>query len=78
MAKQRGNVVTHGLSGKIGGLLVFRQRAGQTIESGRTRRCAPTWPPFIATTDARLVLNTIHRIHKITGLRDALIGGTIL
>jgi hypothetical protein len=34
MAKQRGNVVTHGLSGKIGGLLVFRQRAGQTIVSG--------------------------------------------
>ncbi|MDR3268477.1 MAG: hypothetical protein LBT83_05370 [Tannerella sp.] len=34
MAKQKGNVVTHGLSGKIGGLLVFRQRAGQTIVSG--------------------------------------------
>jgi hypothetical protein len=31
MAKQKGNVVTHGLSGKIGDLLVFRQRAGKTV-----------------------------------------------
>ena len=31
MAKQTNNVVTHGLSGKIGNLLVFRQRAGQTV-----------------------------------------------
>jgi hypothetical protein len=33
MAKQKGNVVTHGLSGKVGDLLVFRQRDGQTIVS---------------------------------------------
>jgi hypothetical protein len=33
MAKQKGNVVTHGLSGQIGGMIVFRQRAGQTIVS---------------------------------------------
>jgi hypothetical protein len=33
MAKQKGNVVTHGLSGKIGDLLIFRQRDGQTIVS---------------------------------------------
>ncbi|MDR0384979.1 MAG: hypothetical protein LBH60_02755 [Prevotellaceae bacterium] len=31
MAKSKGNVVTFGLSGKIGDLLVFRQRNGQTI-----------------------------------------------
>ncbi len=31
MAKQSNNVVTHGLSGKIGDLLVFRQRGGKTI-----------------------------------------------
>jgi hypothetical protein len=31
MAKQEGNVVTHRLSGKIGDLLVFRQRAGKTV-----------------------------------------------
>jgi hypothetical protein len=31
MAKQKGNVVTHGLSGKIGDLLIFRQRAGKTV-----------------------------------------------
>jgi hypothetical protein len=33
MAKQKGNVVTHGLSGKVGDLLVFRQRDGQTVVS---------------------------------------------
>jgi hypothetical protein len=33
MAKQRGNVVTYGLRGKIGDLLVFRQRDGQTVVS---------------------------------------------
>jgi hypothetical protein len=33
MAKQRGNVVTHGLNGKVGGLLVFRQKDGETIVS---------------------------------------------
>jgi hypothetical protein len=33
MAKQKNNVVTYGLSGKIGDLLVFRQRDGKTIVS---------------------------------------------
>jgi hypothetical protein len=33
MAKSQNNVVTHGLSGKIGNLLVFRQRDGKTIVS---------------------------------------------
>ncbi|MDR1153379.1 MAG: hypothetical protein LBL04_01610 [Bacteroidales bacterium] len=33
MAKQKGNVVTHGLSGKIGDLLVFRQVGGKTVVS---------------------------------------------
>jgi hypothetical protein len=33
MAKQTGNVVTYGLSGKIGDLLVFRRRGGKTIVS---------------------------------------------
>lgn len=31
MAKSKNNVVTHGLSGKIGDMLVFSQRKGQTI-----------------------------------------------
>jgi hypothetical protein len=31
MAKQKRNVVTHGLSGKVGGMLVFRQTAGGTV-----------------------------------------------
>jgi hypothetical protein len=31
MAKQKGNVVTHGTSGKVGNLLVFRQTAGGTV-----------------------------------------------
>ncbi|MDR1679715.1 MAG: hypothetical protein LBR81_08070 [Prevotellaceae bacterium] len=31
MATQKNNVVTHGLSGKIGDLLIFRQRSGKTV-----------------------------------------------
>ena len=31
MATQKNNVVTHGLSGKVGDMLLFRQRAGNTI-----------------------------------------------
>jgi len=37
MAKSRNNVVTHGLSGLIGDLLVFRQRANKTIVADRPR-----------------------------------------
>jgi hypothetical protein len=33
MAKQTNNVVIHRLNGKVGDLLVFRQRAGQTVVS---------------------------------------------
>jgi hypothetical protein len=33
MAKQKGNVVTYGLSGKIGDLLIFRQVGGKTVIS---------------------------------------------
>jgi hypothetical protein len=33
MAKQSNNVVTHGISGKIGDLLVFRVRDGKTVVS---------------------------------------------
>jgi hypothetical protein len=31
MAKQKGNIVTHGLSGMVGGMLVFRQTATGTV-----------------------------------------------
>lgn len=37
MAKSRNNVVTHGLSGLIGDLLVFRQRANKTIVADRPK-----------------------------------------
>nr|WP_018676203.1 hypothetical protein [Riemerella columbina] len=33
MAKSKNNVITHGLSGKVGDLLVFSQRNGKTIVS---------------------------------------------
>lgn len=33
MAKSKNNVVTYGLSGKVGDLLIFRQRDGKTIVS---------------------------------------------
>ncbi|MHB1178207.1 MAG: hypothetical protein ACYCZO_07735 [Daejeonella sp.] len=37
MAKSKNNVITHGLSGLIGDLLVFRQRANKTIVADRPR-----------------------------------------
>jgi len=37
MAKSRNNVVTHGLSGKIGNMLVFRQLNGKTVVSNTPR-----------------------------------------
>jgi hypothetical protein len=38
MAKSENNVLTHGLSGKIGNLLVFRQANGKTIVSAPPRK----------------------------------------
>jgi hypothetical protein len=43
MAKQKGNVVTYGLSGKVGDLLVFRQRNGKTVVSK-----IPTMPKTVS------------------------------
>lgn len=37
MAKSKFNVITHGLSGLVGELLVFRQRANKTIVANRPR-----------------------------------------
>jgi hypothetical protein len=42
MAKSKKNVITHGLSGKIGDLLVFRQVDGQTIVSQMPRKSSTT------------------------------------
>ncbi|MCD0479267.1 hypothetical protein LPB90_12440 [Chryseobacterium sp. LC2016-29] len=33
MAESKNSIVTHGLSGKVGDLLVFRQRNGKTVVS---------------------------------------------
>lgn len=41
MAKSGNNIVTHGLSGKVGDLLVFRQRNGETIVASKPDRHAP-------------------------------------
>ena len=38
MAKQSNNVVTHGLSGKIGNLLVFRQVDGKTVVANAPKK----------------------------------------
>jgi hypothetical protein len=43
MAKSENNVLTHGLSGKMGDLIVFRQRAGKTIVSNKPK--ASDMPP---------------------------------
>lgn len=37
MAKSKSNVITHGLSGLIGDLLVFRQRANKTVVADRPK-----------------------------------------
>ena len=37
MARSKFNVITHGLSGMIGGLLVFRQRGNKTIVANRPK-----------------------------------------
>lgn len=42
MAKSQNNVVTHGLSGKIGNLLVFRQQGGKTIVSSKPKTSGKT------------------------------------
>ena len=38
MAISRNNVLTHGLSGKVGDLMVFRQLEGQTVVSGPSKK----------------------------------------
>ncbi|MDR2886846.1 MAG: hypothetical protein LBV26_02415 [Bacteroidales bacterium] len=38
MAKSENNVITRGLSGKVGDLLVFSQRGGKTVVSGVPRK----------------------------------------
>ncbi|MDR2928446.1 MAG: hypothetical protein LBV41_09670 [Cytophagaceae bacterium] len=40
MAKSQNNIITHGLSGKIGNLLVFSQRNGKTVVSAAPRKPA--------------------------------------
>jgi hypothetical protein len=48
MAKSKNNVITHGLSGTIGDMLVFRQRAGETIVAKRPTHIAPASEKQIA------------------------------
>jgi hypothetical protein len=48
MAKQTGNVVTHGMSGKIGDILIFSRRNGQTIVSKVPERTKPLTEKQIA------------------------------
>ncbi|MDD3077779.1 MAG: hypothetical protein PHH37_01575 [Paludibacter sp.] len=38
MAESKNNIVTYGLSGKVGNLLVFRNRAGKTVVSSAPRK----------------------------------------
>jgi hypothetical protein len=38
MAESKNNIVTHGLSGKVGKLLVFSNRAGKTVVSSAPRK----------------------------------------
>lgn len=42
MAESKNNIVTHGLSGKVGNLLVFRNYAGKTIVTSKPRKPSGT------------------------------------
>lgn len=48
MAQSKNNVITHGLSGKVGNLVVFSQRKGKTIVSRVPRKKAGLTPNQIA------------------------------
>ena len=37
MAESKNNVITHGLSGKVGDLIVFRSRFGRTFVSSKPK-----------------------------------------
>lgn len=41
MAQSKNNIITHGLSGKVGNIVVFSQRGGKTIVSKIPKRKAP-------------------------------------
>ena len=56
MAKSKNNVITHGLSGLVGDLVVFRQRANKTIVADRPK--AFSKPPTTAQLDIQ------HRFKK--------------
>lgn len=56
MAISNRNIITHGLSGLIGDLIVFRQRAGKTVVAVRPHSSArPATPPMVLAR-ARFVL----------------------
>ena len=38
MAESKNNPITHGLSGTIGGVIVFRQRAGKTVVANKPKK----------------------------------------
>lgn len=42
MAKQSNHIVTYGLSGTIGNLLVFRQRYGKTVVTKKPTKATKT------------------------------------
>jgi hypothetical protein len=48
MAKQKRNVVTHGLSGMVGGMLVFRQTASGTVIQSPPRTSGNATPAQLA------------------------------
>ncbi len=53
MAISKRNVITYGLSGSLGELLVFRQRAGRTVIASRPRKTAKSATPAMVLARAR-------------------------
>jgi len=70
MARSKFNVVTHGLSGLVGDLLVFRQKANKTIVASRPR---PSSKPVKAIT-----LENRARFKRASAYASGVMGNAVL
>lgn len=70
MAKSKNNVVTHGMSGLVGDLLVFRQMANKTIVCGKPKLSKK--PPHTAQLEVRERFKRASRYAKVA-LKDPLL-----
>ena len=67
MAESKNNIITHGLSGTIGDLIVFRQRAGKTVVANVPRKSEI--PPSKAQVQVQTEFK-MASIYAVTALKD--------